>query len=62
MALLDGKTRNQRIVDMHLKYGIGTGRDDRGLMRNVIDIDTFDSRARSTDPDREFTALSLPAG
>jgi hypothetical protein len=62
MALLDGKTRNQRIVDMHLKYGIGTGRDDRGLMRNVIDIDTFDSRARPTSPDRDSMALSMPAG
>ena len=51
MALLDGKTRNQRIVDKHLKYGIRTGRDDRGLMRISINIESFDSRARTTDPD-----------
>lgn len=43
MALLDGRTRNQRVLDMDLKYGIGIVEDASGLTRVIIDIEPFDS-------------------
>jgi len=43
LALLDDQTRNQRVRDMELKYGIGVVKDTSQITGVGINIETFDS-------------------
>jgi hypothetical protein len=52
MASLDGRTRNRRIQDMDLKYGIGAVKDTSGLAWVKIDIEPFIPQDEHTEPPR----------